>query len=48
MKNEKHQVVPISMCFLVGRWLEDASKPWEVQGIYDSEDDAKEACIDGL
>lgn len=33
------------MCFLVGRWLDDETKPWEIQGIYDSEDDAKKACV---
>ena len=30
--------------FLVGRWIDN--KPWEVQGIYDSEKVASKKCID--
>ena len=37
-------VEAVVMCFLVGRWLDDDTKPWEVQGIYDDEEVAKKAC----
>jgi hypothetical protein len=36
---------PIEL-FLVGRWPEDKSQPWEVQGIYDDKDTADNACAD--
>ena len=32
-------------CFLVGRWAESDGDQWEVQGVYDNQEDANEVCL---
>lgn len=34
--------------YLVGRWLDDKGETWEVQGIYESVENAEKACMNYL